>query len=65
MSPFNVHVNRYPISGEIKFTKYHPGNFLVAWHPKSSTENERTTIVVENNNKIINEIIIWYLVSAL
>ena len=49
MSPFNVHVNRYPISGEIKFTKYHPGNFLVAWHPKSSTENERTTIVVENN----------------
>ena len=48
MSPFNVHVNRYPISGEIKFTKYHPGNFLVAWHPKSSTENERTTIVVEN-----------------
>ena len=49
MSPFKVHVNRYPISGEIKFTKYHPGNFLVAWHPKSSTENERTTIVVENN----------------
>ena len=48
MSPFNVHVNRYPISGEIKFTKYHPGNFLVAWHPKSSIENERTTIVVEN-----------------
>ena len=48
MSPFNIHVNRYPISGEIKFTKYHPGNFLVAWHPKSSTENERTTIVVEN-----------------
>ncbi len=48
MSPFNVHVNRYPISGEIKFTRYHPGNFLVAWHPKSSTENERTTIVVEN-----------------
>ena len=49
MSPFNVHVNRYPISGEVKFTKYHPGKFLVAWHPKSSTENERTTIVVENN----------------
>ena len=48
MSPFNVHVNRYPISGEVKFTKYHPGKFLVAWHPKSSTENERTTIVVEN-----------------
>ena len=48
MSPFNVHVNRYPISGEVKFTKYHPGKFLVAWHPKSSTENERTTVVVEN-----------------
>ena len=48
MSPFNVHVNRYPITGEVKFTKYHPGKFLVAWHPKSSTENERTTIVVEN-----------------
>ena len=48
MSPFNVHVNRYPISGEVKFTKYHPGKFLVAWHPKSSTENERTTSVVEN-----------------
>ena len=48
MSPFNVHVNRYPISGEVKFTKYHPGKFLVAWHPKSSTENERTTIVVES-----------------
>ena len=48
MSPINVHVNRYPISGEVKFTKYHPGKFLVAWHPKSSTENERTTIVVES-----------------
>ena len=48
MSPFNVHVNRYPISGIVKFTKYHPGKFLVAWHPKSSTENERTTIVVES-----------------
>lgn len=48
MSPFNVHVNRYPISGKVKFTKYHPGKFLVAWHPKSSTENERTTIVVES-----------------
>ena len=48
MSPFNVHVNRYPISGEVKFTKYHPGKFLVAWHPKSSIENERTTIVIES-----------------
>ena len=48
MSPFNVHVNRYPISGEVKYSKYHPGKFLVAWNPKSSTENERTTIVIEN-----------------
>ena len=48
MSPFNVHVNRYPISGEVKYSKYHPGKFLVAWNPKSSIENERTTIVIEN-----------------
>ena len=47
MSPFNVHVNRNPISGIVKFFKYHPGKYLVAWHPKSSTKNERTTIVVE------------------
>lgn len=50
MSPLNVHVTRYPIGGNVKFSKYHPGKFLVAWHPKSSEENERTTIVVENNN---------------
>lgn len=50
MSPINVHVNRYPISGIVKFSKYHPGLFLVAWHPKSSTDNERTTIVVEHAN---------------
>ncbi|MGC6469909.1 MAG: phosphatidylserine decarboxylase family protein [Flavobacteriales bacterium] len=49
MSPINVHVNRYPISGKVKYTKYHPGKYLVAWHPKSSTKNERTTVVVENN----------------
>lgn len=48
MSPINVHVTRYAISGTIKYSKYHPGKFLVAWHPKSSEENERTTIVVEN-----------------
>ena len=52
MSPLNVHVNRYPISGIVKFFKYHPGKFLVAWHPKSSTENERTTIVVESKNGV-------------
>lgn len=48
MSPINVHVTRYAISGLVKFSKYHPGKFLVAWHPKASEENERTTIVVEN-----------------
>jgi phosphatidylserine decarboxylase len=47
MSPINVHVTRYPIGGKILYTKYHPGKFLVAWHPKSSEENERTTVVVE------------------
>lgn len=49
MSPLNVHVTRYPISGKILFSKYHPGKYLVAWHPKASEENERTTVVVENN----------------
>ncbi|MFV0531225.1 MAG: phosphatidylserine decarboxylase family protein [Flavobacteriales bacterium] len=49
MSPFNIHVCRYPLSGIVKFVKYHPGKFLVAWHPKSSTQNERTTIVVEQD----------------
>lgn len=48
MSPLNVHVNRNPVSGKVKFFKYHPGKYLVAWHPKSSTLNERTTVVVEN-----------------
>lgn len=47
MSPVNVHVNRNPVSGIVKFFKYHPGKYLVAWHPKSSTANERTTIVVQ------------------
>lgn len=48
MSPINVHVTRYPIAGKVVFSKYHPGKYLVAWHPKSSEENERTTVVVEN-----------------
>ncbi|MDW5287728.1 phosphatidylserine decarboxylase family protein [Formosa sp. PL04] len=48
MSPINVHVTRYPITGKVIFSKYHPGKFLVAWHPKASEENERTTVVVEN-----------------
>lgn len=46
MSPTNVHVTRYPASGSVKFSKYHPGKYLVAWHPKSSEENERTTVVI-------------------
>jgi phosphatidylserine decarboxylase len=50
MSPSNVHVNRTPIGGEVKYTAYHPGKYLVAWHPKSSTENERTTIVIDNGS---------------
>jgi phosphatidylserine decarboxylase len=48
MSPINVHVTRYPIGGKVIFSKYHPGKYLVAWHPKASEENERTTVVVEN-----------------
>lgn len=48
MSPINVHVTRYALSGIVKFSKYHPGKFLVAWHPKASEENERTTVVIEN-----------------
>lgn len=50
MSPANVHVNRNPIGGTVKYLKYHPGKFLVAWHPKSSTENERNTIVLANES---------------
>jgi len=49
MSPLNVHNQVYPISGDVKYTKYHNGKFLVAWHPKASTDNERSTVVVEND----------------
>lgn len=49
MSPINVHINRYPVSGTVQYAKYHPGKFLVAWHPKSSTENERTSVGVRTN----------------
>ena len=52
MSPINVHVNRNPIAGVVKYFRYHPGKYLVAWHPKSSTENERTTVVIENSKGI-------------
>lgn len=51
MSPLNVHVNRYPIDGEVTYVKYHPGLYLVAWHPKSSTDNERTSIVIKKNER--------------
>lgn len=53
MSPTNVHVNRNPISGTVNYFKYHPGKYLVAWHPKSSTENERTTVVIGNGEEEI------------
>lgn len=63
MSPINVHVTRYPVNGKVKFSKYHPGKFLVAWHPKSSTENERTTVVVEN--PVFGEILYRQIAGAL
>ncbi len=50
MSPVNVHVTRHPINGEVVLSKYHPGKYLVAWHPKASEENERTTVVIKNNS---------------
>lgn len=63
MSPINVHVTRYAINGLVKYSKYHPGKFLVAWHPKSSTENERTTIVLEN--EVFGEILYRQIAGAL
>ena len=52
MSPLNVHQNVYPINGKVTYTKYHEGKYLVAWHPKSSTENERSTVVVKNEKGV-------------
>ena len=63
MSPINVHVTRYPIGGKIVYSKYHPGKYLFAWHPKSSEKNERTTIVVEN--KKIGKILYRQIAGAL
>ena len=70
MSPLNVHLNRYPVSGRIAYSKYHPGAFFVAWHPKSSTENERNSVVIETEfgvSVLIRQIagfvarrIVWY-----
>lgn len=51
MSPLNVHVNRNPVSGEVVYSQYHPGKYLVAWHPKSSTDNERHTVVYRNEGR--------------
>jgi phosphatidylserine decarboxylase len=62
MSPLNVHVTRYPVSGKVKYSQYHPGKYLVAWHPKSSVDNERTTIVVENES--IGEILYRQIAGA-
>jgi len=63
MSPVNVHVNRMPVGGTISYAKYHPGKYLVAWHPKSSTENERTTIVAKMKNG--NEVLFRQIAGAL
>jgi phosphatidylserine decarboxylase len=63
MSPINVHVTRYCMSGLVKYSKYHPGKFLVAWHPKASTENERTTVVIEN--KVFGEVLYRQVAGAL
>lgn len=63
MSPINVHVTRYPASGKIVYSKYHPGKYLVAWHPKSSEENERTTVVVEN--KVVGKVLYRQIAGAL
>ncbi|RPG56136.1 MAG: phosphatidylserine decarboxylase family protein [Flavobacteriales bacterium] len=63
MSPFNVHVTRYPVGGEIIFSKYHPGKYLFAWHPKSSELNERTTIVIKN--KVFGNILYRQIAGAL
>jgi len=70
MSPLNVHVNRNPVSGVVRYFKYFPGKYLVAWHPKSSTENERTTVVIQLANGVevllrqiagaVARRIIWY-----
>jgi phosphatidylserine decarboxylase len=63
MSPINVHVTRYATNGKISFSKYHPGKYLVAWHPKASTENERTTVVIDN--RIFGEILYRQIAGAL
>lgn len=63
MSPVNVHVTRYPVGGEVTYSKYHPGKYLVAWHPKASEENERTTVVVKN--EIYGEVLYRQIAGAM
>ena len=63
MSPINVHVTRYTMSGDVKYSKYHPGKYLVAWHPKASTENERTTVVI--HNKTFGDVLYRQIAGAL
>lgn len=63
MSPINVHVTRYALNGIVKYSKYHPGKYLVAWHPKASEENERTTVVIEN--RIYGEVMYRQIAGAL
>ncbi|SFW73590.1 phosphatidylserine decarboxylase [Sinomicrobium oceani] len=63
MSPVNVHVTRYALSGEVVYSKYHPGKYLVAWHPKSSEENERTSVVVRN--KVWGEVMYKQIAGAM
>ena len=63
MSPLNVHVTRYALGGEVTFSKYHPGKYLVAWHPKSSELNERTTVVVKN--PVFGEVLCRQIAGAL
>jgi phosphatidylserine decarboxylase len=63
MSPINVHVTRYAVNGLVKFSKYHAGKYLVAWHPKASEENERTTVVIDNN--LFGEVLYRQIAGAL
>jgi phosphatidylserine decarboxylase len=63
MSPLNVHITRYPVGGNVVYHKYHPGKFLVAWHPKSSEENERTTVVVKS--EVFGEVLHRQIAGAL
>lgn len=63
MSPVNVHVTRYALGGKVTYSEYHPGKYLVAWHPKASEENERTTIVVDN--PVFGEVLYRQIAGAL